>query len=324
MDYNIDEARVRIDHITVTSNDRRKIKFNPHCIGGYQYLGRKPATKPQNTNGEEKTGYSIFHEYRYPKTGNKAHIFTERYKNSYCLPNLSVKFFPTWEYPLKYSEVVDVMNCITQEHNVGFNLSQYHVAIDFFSKRNHLDQLVCWTLSGRQYDPDVHPRFKTTYYFHSGISTFQLIAYDKRKQLHDKRKLTPEIEQDLDNRNVSRFESRFYHTSEISTLWDLATHCFVDLYPRHLQFLEADDAKLSKHGIKPRTYRDLGLKGFRDLLQQHGITNNLFYYTRDNPDLSNMVKRALKQFKWCDTPDKHPITHPKLIIRPQGIRFIKH
>jgi len=317
MNYSFDEVRVRIDHVTVTSDDKRRIVFNPRCVKGYKYLGRKPTVDPEES-------YSIFHEYRHIKTRNKVHVFTERNDDALYLPNLSIKFFPTWEYPLKYSEGVDVVNCITQEHNMAFNLSQYHVAVDLFSKQHHLDRLVSWTKSGRQYDPEKDSKYPGTYYFHSDASVFQLIAYDKKKELIDKKKLTRQGKQALKNRNVGRFESRFYHASEISTLEQLAIHCFIDLYPRHLKFLEPDDLKLSKHGIKPRSYRGLGLKGLRTLLKQHGTDSNFFSYTRDNPELSGMVKRALMKFRWCETPDKHPIALPKLVVRPQGVKFIKH
>lgn len=301
----MDKVKISIDHITVTSDDRRRIDFES-TIRGYKYLGFKPT----------KGSYKIFHEYLHTETKNKVHILTDR-REAYYLPNLTIKFFPTWENKLRYDKIIRVLNQITEKYNIPFNLSQYHVAIDLFTQCNHLDRLVKWTKSGRKYDPK--EEYPGTYYFHSWISKFSLIAYDKKKQLKNK-DLSEEAIQELTNYNVTRIEARYRDNYEIPSIEELATHCFKDLIPRRIQFLAPDNTKLRKHGIKPIHYKDIGLKGLSRLLEAKEV-NNLFYYTKENTRLSNMVKTALKKYQWCTSPHDHPIVPIKLVIRPQGIKF---
>ena len=87
MIFNIDKVKVRIDHITVTSDDYRRLNFESNPISGYKYVGMMP-TK----NNEESKTYSIYHEYRNKVIKNKVRIFT-RGKDPYYLPSLTIKFF---------------------------------------------------------------------------------------------------------------------------------------------------------------------------------------------------------------------------------------
>ena len=66
------------------------------------------------------------------------------------------------------------------------------------------------------------------------------------------------------------------------------------------------------------------LKELRQLLKEEGIKNNFFYYTKDNSQLANIVKKALNEYRWCKNPDKYPIIQPKLVLKPPNIQFIKH
>ena len=318
MEFNINEVKVSIDHITATSDDRRRIQFEANTIKGYRYLGMKP-TKETN----ETKSYRIFHEYLHTETLNKVHVLTDRISEAYYLPNLTIKFFPAWENKLKYEEIIRVLNAITVRYNIPFNLSQYHVAIDLFSKDNYLDRLVAWIKSGRKYDPEEHPDYHGTYYFHSERSQFYLVAYDKRKQSLEKGEFSENARRELDNCNVTRIEARFNDASEIPSLQELATHCFEDLIPRRIEFLMPDDIKLRRHGIRPSHYQDIGLKGLRGLLEAKGVEHNLPYYTKENIQLSTIVKAALQKYRWCATSCDHPILQPKIIIRPQKIKFTK-
>lgn len=323
MKLTIDKVKVSIDHITVTSDDRRRNEFDPETIQGYRYFGFKP------TKGtEESKMYRVFHEYRNEKTRNKVHIFTDREEAAYYLPNLTVKFFPTWEHKLKYSEIIRVLNYISERHNVAFNLSQYHVAIDIFSERNYLDRLVAWMKSGRHWDPEGNPNYPGTYYFHAQTSIFGLIAYDKKKQVFqkydlNKEYLSRESKRELRDCNITRIEARFRETSSISSLAQLATHNFKNLIPRHIDFLLPDKAKLIRQGIAPRHYKGIGLKELRKLLKKKGVKHNFFYYTKRDQNLIDMVVKAVIKFRWCDSPLQYPVYQPKTVIRPQGIKFTK-
>ena len=194
------------------------------------------------------------------------------------------------------------------------------MAIDLFTRLNHLDRLVAWTQSGRKYDPKEHPEYPGTYYFHAEVSIFRLVAYDKKKELKNE-DLSEETRRELDKCNITRIEARFKDTSEIPSMEELATHCFTDLIPRRIEFLTPDDTKLSKHGIKPSHYRDTGLNGLRKLLKGKDVEHNLFYYTKENSHLSTIVKAALQKYRWCESPHDYPVVQPKMVIRPQGIKF---
>jgi hypothetical protein len=311
------KIRVSVDHITATSDDRTRIHFNPNTIKGYKHLGKIPIKGTK----EEKEGYRVYHEYKNKETNNKVHVLTDR-GDAYYLPNLTIKFFSSWVNNLKYEEVIRAINDISKIYNMPFNLSQYHVAIDLFSKDNHLDHLVKWIKSNRHYDPDENPKQPGTYHFHKGGQGFNLVAYNKKQELHEKKKLTTESKQKLNNCNVTRIESRFYNASEIPSLMDLAIHNFIDLIPSRIKFLIPDDTKLRKHGIKH--YMDTGIKGLRKQLKRKKVRYNLFYYMKENTHLTNIIKEALNKYRWCDSPKDYPIVQPKIFIRPQGIKFIKH
>ena len=66
------------------------------------------------------------------------------------------------------------------------------------------------------------------------------------------------------------------------------------------------------------------LKALKKKLKRKGVIHNLFYYMKENTLLTNMVKEALEQYRWCASPNDHPILSPKISIRPQGIKLIKH
>jgi len=325
MKYNISKVRVSIDHITMTTDDKRKVGFNPKIIKEYRYLGMRPAIKED----QKRKSYQYFHEYQHHKTGNKVLIFTGISKNAFYYPNLTMKFYSSWDNRLSYKEVVGVLNCLVREYNVAFNVAEFHVAVDLISgvRDYYLHALAGCTKSGRNYDPDKIPKFPGTYYFHAKGSAFLLILYDKKKQLIDENKLLSiGSRKELKELNVVRLESRFNNTAKhiIPSLEALATTCFSFIYPRYIKFLEPDQKKLSNRGIKPQEYRNMGLKALRQLLRDKGIKNNFFYYLKENEYLANIMKDVLAKYRWCKKPDKHPLLQSKIIIRPQQIKFIKH
>jgi hypothetical protein len=338
MEFNIKKVNVSIDHITLTSDDTSPINFNPEVIKGFKYLGPRNMKKPKKN---QKETYKSFLEYRHKNTGNKIQVYTDREKilsdkedieYNFFLPNITIKFFSSWDNPLSYGEVVGTGNDIIKEYNMALNLAQFPVAIGLYSdlKHNYIKDLKGLTKSGRIYDPDEDPKYPGTYYFHSNKNIkypLRFVMYDKKKEILDKKKrISNKSLNELLNINVTRAEAKVYNTvmGMVSSTEALAKYCFVDLYPKHIQFLEPDETKLIKHGIDPIDYEGLRLKELRQLLREEGIRNNFFYYTKDNSQLSNIVKEALKEYKWCKNPDKYPINRPKLVLKPQKIQFIKH
>jgi hypothetical protein len=337
MKFNIKKIKVSIDHITLTSDDTSSIDFDPDIIKGYQHLGPRNIKKPKK---KQKETYKTFLEYRHSKTLNKILVYTDRSKidadtedieYNFFLPNITIKFFSSWDNPLSYEEVVSVRNDIVKEYNIAFNLAEFHVAIDLYSdlKHNYLNDLKGLTKSGRIYDPDEDPKFPGTYYFQSRENPkypLRLIMYDKKKEILDKKKrISNKNLEELLNVNVTRAEAKVYNTvmGMVSSIEALAKYCFIDLYPKHIQFLEPDETKLIKHGIDPTNYEGLRLKELRQFLTEEGIKNNFFYYTKDNSQLANIIKEALNEYRWCKNPDKYPIIQPKLVLRPKNIQFIK-
>jgi hypothetical protein len=323
MEFNIQKIKVSMDYVSVSSGDRRRLHFDPKTIGDpYKYLGMRPTKDTSESNA-----YEIFHEYKHRTTNNKLHIFTQRPKSYYYPPNLKLWFFSSWDNNLTYKEVIEVMNIITDKYNPPFNLSGYHVAIDLFSDvdHNHIDDMVKWMKSGRHYDPEMDPKYPGTYWFHTETSKFGLCVYDKKQQLlSENKELSKKSIRELMNCNVTRIESRFFNAIEITTLPELAVHCFIDLIPTRVEFLMPDDTKLIKHGLKPHQYQNIGLKELKKKLKKKGVESNLFYYTKENIHLTNMVRKALEQYRWCASPNTYPTLQPKISIRPQCIKLIKH
>ena len=133
--------------------------------------------------------YEFFHEFKHKKTGNKLHVFVDRfnegdYKTLFA-PNICLKLFSSWDYKLSYSEVVRVHNLLTAKYNILFSISEFHVAVDLYfkGKKNPIARLVNLIKSGRKIGMKPSEKYPHTYYSHSVTSRFFLSAYDKTYQL---------------------------------------------------------------------------------------------------------------------------------------------
>jgi hypothetical protein len=332
MKFKLIKTALSIDHITLTSDDRRFIYFKPKMITKYHYCGRAP-TSDGSQSKNMRSIYEFYHEYRNLSTGNKVHIFVDRYnKTNYktlYAPNITVKFFSSWDNNLTYSDVAHVHNVLTEEYNFLLSVSIIHVALDlFFVGRDDpfMEVLGC-IKSGRKIEPWKHPDYPHTHFFHELNGPFCLAVYNKREQLLAKKlkDLSPESIRQLDDVYVIRIESRFRNPYPgLPSLGELATQDFSFIYPRHLKFLAADREKLSNHLIRPKEYRGLSLAELRTFLKRLGIINNFTYHLREIKHLADPVEAALGGFRWYRHPDRHPLSVPRLKIRKQRLKFIRH
>jgi hypothetical protein len=332
MKFELIKASLSIDHITLTSDDRRFIKFKPKILPGYKYCGREETAKSPEEKHRTKS-YWRYYIYRSLRTLNKVHVFVDRYntpkyKTLYA-PNLTVKFFSSWDNNLTYSDVAHVHNILTEEYNVLLSVSIVHVALDLFftGKDDPFMEVLGCIKSGRKIEPWKHPDYPYTYFFHELNGPFCLAVYNKREQLLAKKlkDLSPVSIRQLDDVYVIRLESRFrYPYSGLPSLGELATWNFSFTYPRHVKFLAADREKLGNHGIRPKEYRGMSLAGLRALLSRLGITNNFTYHLREIKRLADPVEAALRSFRWDRHPGRHPLSVPKLKIRKQRLKFIRH
>ena len=325
MNYKITKVNVSIDHITMTSKDLRKSGFNGPEIPNYKLLGLRPTSKKGKKLPEREASlYKYFYEYKHTLTGNKLHIYAHRYNNYY--PNLSVKFFPSWEHLLTYQEVVKALNFLISEYNFPFSLAEFHVAIDLFSEHYYLHDLAHCTKSRRTIDSS-NKDYPTTYNWQNYNSEFTLVLYDKKKHLLDKKidELSKRTISYLKTVNITRLECIFSNTVMrlVPSLSDLATMSFAFIYPKFIKFLRPNVPRLTDRELRYKRF-DFELTSFRQWLRKKGIKHNHFYYLEDNSQLSEPVRKALSRFVWCKSPEEYPIVQPKLIIRPQPIKFIKH
>jgi hypothetical protein len=330
MNFQIQKVQISIDHLTMTSDDRRKIDFDPGVLAKFHYRGIQETRK--TSTAEEKDylpGYGFFHKFLSPQSGWKVHVFCsgDNPPDNFYVPNLAVKFYPHWENHLSYREVVRVLNELIGEYGVNFLVSQFHVAVDLFSER---DRQTIFRLAGRSKSRrtiDPQQRFPRTFYFQSLWAPFREVLYDKRHQLLTKkrRELSPPALRAIRQHEISRFESRVNNTALqfVRSLPGLATKDFSFLVPPHLAFLKPHKERLARLSLAPKDYRDWSLIELREELESRGITNNFFYYTEPDERLSGPVLRALGRFRWYETPDKYPLLLPEFRIRPQGIEFVR-
>jgi hypothetical protein len=331
MNFKIQKVRVSIDHLTMTSDDRRKIKFDPAVLSRYKYLGKRRTVKNPSDDEDYFPGYAFFHKFG-RQTGRKVHIFCsgDNPPDRFYVPNLVVKFYPHWESPLSYREVVSVLNELIEKYGVNFSVSQFHVAVDLFSER---DRQTIYRLAGRSKSRrTINPKelFPRTFYFQSQRAPFRQILYDKRRALLKKRKkegheLSSQAIRAIKQHEISRFESRVNNTSLrwVPSLPTLANMDFRFLVPQHLAFLKPQEERVVQHGLSPKVFRNWSLIELRRKLKAKGITNNFFYYTEPDERLGGPVLRALGRFRWCDNPDKYQFLLPEFRIRPQGIEFVR-
>jgi hypothetical protein len=334
MKFEILKVIVSIDHLTLTSDDRRIIKYNHKILSKYHYEKSVPTEKSDRQKHMSRT-YRSFHEYWNLRTGNKLHVFVERFNTdtykTLFVPNITLKFFSSWGNKLTYADVVYVHNVLVEKYNVLFSVSAVHVAIDlfFWAEDNPFMEVLGCIKSGRKIEPWQHPKYPYTWFFHRLNARYCQAVYDKKYELlnepEHRAELTPMVLQELDGVHVTRLESRFrYPYPGLPSLGELATWDFSFIYPRHLKFLTADREKLANQGINPKQYRGLSLAGLRALLSRLGITNNFTYHLREIKRLADPVEAALGVFRWDRHPDRHPLSVPRLKIRKQRLKFIKH
>ena len=325
------KTRVSIDHITLTSDDNRYLRFDPYIMSRYKYAGPVKTTNSPENKDVSKT-YRMFHEFFHLKTGHKLHVFSDRYNTkdykTLFAPNLTVKFFSSWDNKLAYSEVAWVHNILVENYHVSLAVSMVHVAVDLFfrSSADPFLQVLGSIKSGRKITPRQHPNYPNTYLFQLANAPFCLVVYDKRTQLLDRKReeLSAESLAELDELYVARIESRFRNPYPIAALGDLATLDFSWIYPRHVKFLKADREKLGNRGVKAREFRGLSLTELRKLLRGKGISNNFTYYLREIESLAKPVKAALADHRWEPDPAKYPLKVPALVIPKQRVVFVRH
>ena len=260
----INKVKVSIDHITLSSDDRSIIRVDPTILSKYKYLGRKRTDSEKHPDQVIKT-YEFFHEFKHKKTGNKLHVFVDRFNKedfkTLYMPNVTLKFFSSWDHNLSYSEVVHVHNLLTLEYNVKFSISEFHVAVDLYfkSKKSPIDRVVGLIKSGRLIGMKPSVKYPKTYYSHSFRSRFFISAYDKTYQLKKEKtfELSAKSLRELDRFQVVRLEPRFNNTALrlVTSLEGLATRDFSFIYPQYIKILRPDRDKLAKHGIKAKDYR---------------------------------------------------------------------
>jgi hypothetical protein len=329
----ISKVRVSIDHITLSSDDRSIITLKPTIFSKYKYLGKKRTDSGEDSKQMVKT-YEFFHEFKHKKTGNKLHVFVDRFNKgdfkTLYMPNVTLKFFSSWDYKLSYSEVVRVHNLLTEKYNVLFGVAEFHVAVDLYFKsmNNPIGKLIGLIKSGRKIGMKPSEKYPHTYYSHSVTSRFFLSAYDKTYQLKKEKafELSAESLMELGKFQVIRLEPRFNNTAlrVVTSLEELAMKDFTFIYPQYIKFLRPDRHKLAKHGIQPKDYRGKSLIQLRNTLRKKGVVNNFTYYLIDNKRLSKPIHVALKDFRWERQPDNYPLSIPAVRIKPQGIQFIQH
>ena len=329
----INKVRVSIDHITLSSDDRSIIRVDPTILSKYKYLGRKRTDRNEDSKQMVKT-YEFFHEFKHKKTGNKLHVFVDRFNKedfkTLYMPNVTLKFFSSWDHNLSYSEVVHVHNLLTLEYNVKFSISEFHVAVDLYfkSKKSPIDRVVGLIKSGRKIGMVPSVTYPHTYYSHSFTSKYFTSAYDKNLQLRNEKAfdLSTKSLMELNKFQVVRLEPRFNNTAlrVVTSLEGLATKDFSFIYPQYIKFLRPDRDKLAKHGIQPKDYRGKSLVELRNLLMRRGIVNNFNYYLKDYKRLSKPICAALKDYRWERQPERYPLSRPTVRIKPQGIQFIQH
>ena len=329
----INKVRVSIDHITLSSDDLSIITIDPTIFRQYKYLGKNRTGHDKDSEQMTKT-YEFFHEFKHKKTGNKLHVFVDRYNDekykTLFAPNICLKLFSSWDHKLSYSEVVRVHNLLIDKYNVLFGISEFHVAIDLYfkAKKNPIGQLVKLIKSGRKIGMKPSERYPHTHYSHSEASSYFTSVYDKTHQLKKEKAfvLSAESLRQLDKSQVVRLEPRFNNTAlkVVSSLESLATKDFSFIYPQYIKFLRPDRHKLTKHGIQPKDYRGKSLVELRNMLRKEGVVNNFTYYLKDNKRLSKPIRAALRDYRWERQPERYPLSIPAVRIKPKGIQFIQH
>lgn len=70
MNYDITKNRISIDQVTMTSDDKRVIYYDPSIMKSYKRLPRIPISKNQKPQK-----YRFFYEYQHPITSNRFKVF---------------------------------------------------------------------------------------------------------------------------------------------------------------------------------------------------------------------------------------------------------
>lgn len=312
------KAKCSIDMVKVTSTTR--ISLGCNCLTLPKYKKLKKSNK----------GYVFLHK----TTENIVLIIPTSGKDLF-FPSITVKFLSSWLSPLTFEEVVDVLNFLTSKFKIGWNLAEFHVALDLFCSEGGTAWIKDHTAALKSRGPKEDEKYPEMYHFQGLRASYRQEVYNKSRQLLER--YEKELEkpawmrrtylddaalEELLTHEIVRMEARFNNTALglVPSVESLASWDFSFISPKYLSILVPDYEKLAKRGIKPKDYKGLSLAETKRFFTAKGIQNH-GDYLKDSP-LNTVIKETLAGFRWCSTPEAHPLITPSLRMRDQGVRFV--
>jgi hypothetical protein len=291
-------VRVSVSQIALFSDILGKDTFIQKNIPGYRLV---PRTRLVDFDGkasreiEQRKKYRSLQAFAHMKTNNKLRIYTQRRHKSQSIPPVYLVFDSSYFHPLKYRDVRFVQNYLEKNYHLEFGLRKVHVAIDLITGGSegllHLE--ICNSI---RVADKVRPSKQTvdgTLYFGSSSSGYQLIVYDKAKQLLRSEGIRLGEE-------VSRIEVRLI--SDIT--WGGFVNTIVNA--RDWSWLYGDE--FAFHRPIGSVMEMLGKVSYgrsiwelRELMsKRHRVKAAKFYrdYLTDHEELSEPVRKALAGYRW--------------------------
>jgi len=267
-------------------NQFRKMNLNTH--------------RPMNNSGSiDKRGlnYKWLLQYKHKDSDNILNIYAQKIRNQHFVPSVYAFFHSSYNKPLGSIDVNYALQDLCERKLKGFHFSKIHLATDLIvpDRINLLERISRSINPLKKRQIVVLEGFPNTLYLGSPISANQVVVYDKRVQLKEKKGIL--IEED-----VSRIEVRMKMSplkNRISTLDELRCEGWASFI--YGNFFSLDRPRHALKGLIGKRETKMPLHKIKATMRrQNGKLPNNFHrdYIREHRIFGPAVRNALASYKW--------------------------
>jgi hypothetical protein len=303
-------ANISIDKLIFSVPERHEVFYDSHLVPNYrfeQYLRVGENYKLSKEDEDLPRKYKSIAFFYHKATGNRLRICSNRKRKHGYISPLYIIFDSSYEHPLSCDEVFPVRDYFKEKHNVQFRPSEVHIATDLIGLKNSgLHDLATRSIKAGKKGAPTQIRNGNLYF--GGRKTTRkterppvlpviVVVYDKARELWEVKKIR------VPN-DITRIEVRLKITrlgNFATTLEELADHDWSFIYPKYFSLLAPTYMLKRKLRHKPKQLLLPTWLLKKSMRKDYGAWPSNFYrdLLKEHPQLSNLVRQALADYRWC-------------------------
>ena len=257
------------------------------------------AHRPMNISGtidNRGLNYKWLLQYKHEDSGNILNVYAQKIRNHNFIPSVYAFFLSSYDNPLGSIDVKYAVQDLCEKKLKGFHLSKIHLATDLIvPNRINLHERVIRSINPLKKREVEILEGTSTLYLGGPRSSNQVVVYDKREQLKERKGIL--IEGD-----ISRIEVRMRMGSlknRISKLDDLRCEGWASFI--YGKYFSLDIPRYTLKAVIGEQAAKMPLHTIKTVLkQQNGKLPDNFHrdYIRGHRHLGPAVRNALDKFGW--------------------------